>query len=93
MISSRDIANEINKRLRDTWTDYEWKHGKDVEIDKAWAGRLKFITERYVSAGWIVKKRVEISTTKERVFFLNFVHPKSFKECPPEIRDTGVVTH
>ncbi len=90
MISSKDIVEKINKRLRDTWTDREWKNGKDIRIEKGWAGRMKFITERYVSAGWVVKKRAEISTTKEKVFFLNFMNPLSFKNCPQEIRDTGV---
>lgn len=90
MISSKDIVYDINKQLRDTWSEHEWKHGKDVVVDKGWAGRLKFITERYINAGWVVKKRVEISSTKERIFFLNFINPLSFKNCPTEIRDTGV---
>ena len=90
MISSKEIAKEINKRLRDTWSDYEWKNGKDILIEKGWAGRLKFITERYENAGWVVKKRVEISTTKQKVFYLNFKNPLSFKDCPQELRDTGV---
>jgi hypothetical protein len=90
MIGSREIVNEINKILRDTWTDDEWKIGKQIRIDKKWAGRLKFITERYTSAGWVVKKTAEISSLGERHYFLNFKNPMSFKATPPEIRDTGV---
>ena len=90
MISSKDIAKEINKRLRDTWTDLEWKKGKDVEIPREWAGRMKFITEQYVQAGWIVTKRAEISSGSKKAFYLNFKNPQSFKDCPKEIRSTGV---
>lgn len=90
MISSRDIVTEINKRLRDTWTDHEWKNGKKIKIERSWAGRLKFITERYADASWVVKKTAEISSSGERLFFLNFINPASFKDCPTEIRDTGV---
>ena len=89
MISSRDIAKEINRRLRDTWTDFEWKNGKDIEVDKAWAGRMKFITEQYVNAGWLVTMKAEIFSNK-RIFYMNFKNPMSFKEAPKELRDTGV---
>ena len=90
MVSSKDIVKEINERLRDTWTDLEWKNGKNVRIKKEWAGRLKFISERYSLAGWVVKKRVEISSNGEKLFFLNFMNPMSFKDCPKEVRATGV---
>lgn len=91
MISSREIADIINRRLRDTWTDYEWKHGKDVEIPVGWKGRMKFITAQYEKVGWIVTKRAEISSDSKKVFFMNFKNPSSFKECPAELRSTGVM--
>ena len=91
MISSKEIAKEINKRLRDTWSDYEWKNGKDVEIPSGWAGRMKFITEQYVNAGWIVTKRAEICSSSKKLFYLNFKNPQSFKDCPKELRSTGVL--
>jgi len=90
MITAKDIVDEVNKQLRSIWTDREWKHGKDVIINKAWAGRLKFIAERYSTAGWIVKKHVEISSTKEKIFFLNFKNPLSCNDRPTEISGTGV---
>jgi len=90
MISAKDIVDEINKRLRDTWTDHEWENGKDVFIKREWFGRLKFITERYESAGWVVKKRAELSSSGVHEFYMNFTNPMSFEQSPPEIRDTGV---
>ncbi len=90
MTSAKDIVDQINKRLRDTWTDYEWKNGKDIFIEKSWFGRLKFITERYESAGWVVKKRAELSSSGSPKVYFNFTNPMSFKNCPEEIRSTGV---
>jgi len=51
---------------------------------------MKFITEQYEAAGWVVTTKAEISSGNKRVFFMNFKNPMSFKDAPKELRDTGV---
>ena len=91
MIGARDIVKVINERLETTWTDYEWIHGKKIPIPSEWAGRLKFVSERYVQAGWAVRREAAISTGKGFIeYYFVFSHPSSFDKCPPELRGTGV---
>ena len=91
MVGSREIVKAVNRRLETTWTDSEWKNGKKVEIPSEWAGRLKFISERYEQAGWVVRREAAISTGKGNIdYYFIFTHPDSFEKCPPEMRRTGV---
>jgi hypothetical protein len=90
MLSAIDIVKEINKQLENTWTEYEWKHGRKVKIAPEWRGRTKFVMEKYEKAGWKVRKEAKISSNPvlTEVYFV-FQSPTSFKNCPSEIRGTG----
>ena len=91
MVGAREIVKVVNEYLETTWTDSEWIRGKKIPIPPEWAGRLKFISERYEQAGWAVRREAAISTGKDFIeYYFVFSHPLSFDKCPPELRGSGV---
>ena len=91
LLSAKDIVKAINESLETTWTDTEWKVGKKIEVQEEWCGRMNFVVSEYRKAGWTVKKEVMISASKpSRFVYLVFWNPLSFKNCPKELKDTGV---
>tara|TARA_B100000029_G_C17429791_1_gene907455 strand:- start:613 stop:912 length:300 start_codon:yes stop_codon:yes gene_type:complete len=91
LLSAKDIVGVINERLETTWTDNEWKAGKKVEVKQEWCGRINFIVSEYRKKGWFVKKEAMICSDEPfRYVYLLFRNPSSFKDCPPELRTTGV---
>ena len=88
----KEIVQLINAVLEDTWTEFEWVNGKEIDIPVSWRGRLRVILPEYRKAGWSAERRVEISSTAKGIprDYLVFKSPKSFKKQPKEIRTTGL---
>ena len=87
----KEIVQLINAVLEDTWTEFEWTNGKEIDVPASWRGRLRMILPEYRKAGWSATRKIEISSTS-RVprDYLVFKSPKSFKKQPKEIRTTGL---
>jgi hypothetical protein len=61
----REIVSVVNESLEQTWTDYEFANGKEVDICPSWRGdkNIKKVINRYRKVGWSVVRKVEIVST------------------------------
>ena len=74
-MQKRQIIKLINTILKGSWTSGEARDGKNVPCLVSWRHELKEIVFLYKEKGWLVEKRVEISSRRGRQHFLNFRHP------------------
>ncbi len=91
-VKLKEIATMINAFLEDTWTDAEFKNGKELDVPASWRGKVQMILPEYRKVGWEVTRRVEIlsdcpGTPRD---YITFRPPKPFKTQPKEIRRTGI---
>ena len=72
--SSR-LINAINRILGEPWSQKQVTHGKKIEIPTEWGYDTYCVTaERYKGEGWMVKKSVELTSTR-RFYYLEFRNP------------------
>ena len=91
MSLERNIVKIINDDLETTWTEFEWKNGKIIDIEPDWRESIQFILKKYREAGWNVRRHIEISSSSPRKDYVVFKSPvASYKSCPEELRTSGV---
>ena len=61
----REIVTVINESLEQTWTDYEFVNGKEIDICPTWRGdkNIKKAILKYRKVGWTVIRRVELNSS------------------------------
>jgi len=87
----KGIVDIINDVLETTWTEYEFKSGKEIDVPRLWRGHMKYLIRKYKEHGWIVKRNIMISSESPRVRrdYLVFLNP-TFLHMPREIRSASV---
>tara|TARA_B100000282_G_C31491254_1_gene380394 strand:+ start:127 stop:363 length:237 start_codon:yes stop_codon:yes gene_type:complete len=73
-MKKKELVKMINDILRMPWNNDDIKNGKDVQCMPAWTSALREIVPLYSEKGWIVEKRVAISS-RGRQLSLNFKNP------------------
>lgn len=73
-MEKKELVKMINSILRMPWDDDDIKNGKDVHCMPAWLSVLREVVPLYSEKGWIVEKRVAISS-RGRQLSLNFKNP------------------
>jgi len=68
------IVKIINAALKARWSHKETRSGKSIKCMPSWHQEIKDLVILYEEKGWIVEKRVAI-TSRGRQLFLNFKHP------------------
>ena len=74
VMQKQQLVKMINKILREPWDDFDTKNGKEIHCMPSWISSLKEIIPLYSDKGWIVEKRVAISS-RGRQLSLNFKNP------------------
>lgn len=74
-MQKNNLVKIINKILRDPWSIKDIKEGKDLQCMPAWTLSVKEVIPLYLEKGWLVKKKLAI-TSKGRHLSLNFKHPQ-----------------
>jgi hypothetical protein len=77
----KEIVEVINEILETTWTDYECKHGKTIDMLPEWGPHMKELVLKYRAAGWKVERKVEIVSTfpKSPRIYAVFINPQFAK--------------
>ena len=65
------LVKIINAVLKEPWTADDMKDGKNVYCMPAWKNSIKTVLPLYIEKGWIIQKRVSISS-RGRQLFINF---------------------
>lgn len=73
-MDSSKLIKFINSVLKSKWSRKDVKNGKDILILPAWKDPAKEIISKYKRKGWVVSRKVSISS-RGRQIFLNFKHP------------------
>ena len=81
------IVDIINDILETTWSEFDSKHGKQIDVPPKWRRDMKYLISKYKDVGWAVEYRVTISSDSPSVRreYLVFQNP-SFIRLPQEIR-------
>lgn len=73
-MDKKKLIKFINSVLKNSWSHKDAKKGKDILLMPSWKPYAKELVPMYKSKGWIVSKKVSISS-RGRQLFLNFRHP------------------
>ena len=89
----KEIIGLINDALETTWTEYEFRHGKELDIPRNWRTHIKYLVQKYRDNGWIVTRNIMISSESPRARrdYLIFLNPM-FLRTPREIRNVSIRT-
>ena len=84
------IVNAINDVLETTWTEYEFKHGKEIDIPPPWRMHIKYLIRKYKENAWIITRNIIISSESPgaRRDYLIFLNPL-FLRAPKELRSVS----
>ena len=84
------IVDVINDILETTWTEYDFKHGKELDVPPSWRVHIGYLMQKYKEHGWIVSRNIMISseTPHTRRDYLVFLNP-TFLQAPKELRSVS----
>ena len=78
-MKTKELMAMLNEILRSPWSEEEARAGKNIQCMPSWVPAVREIVPMYTSKGWIVEKRVSISS-RGRQLSLNFKHPSWSKK-------------
>tara|TARA_Y100000310_G_C20282481_1_gene623264 strand:- start:279 stop:575 length:297 start_codon:yes stop_codon:yes gene_type:complete len=86
------IVSAINDILETTWTEYEFKHGKEIDVPPSWRTHINYLIRKYKENAWIITRNIIISSEypRARRDYLVFLNPM-FLKVPHELRSVSII--
>ena len=87
----KTIVSAINDILETTWTEYEFRYGKEIDVPPLWRPHINYLIRKYKEHAWIITRNIIISSEypRARRDYLVFLNPM-FLKVPSELRSVSI---